>query len=124
MTANAPENRRSEAYRAGRGAETLAALTLRLKGYRIVARGYRSRVGEIDIVAERRGIVVFVEVKARATPTEAADALGNRQRRRIARAAEAFLAGRRGDFVGARFDVVLIVPGRLPRHLIDAWRPE
>ena len=114
--------RRAERY--GRHAESLAAWLLRLKGYRILARGYRSRVGELDIVARRGRVLAFVEVKARGDVSEAAEALRPAQRSRIARAAEAFQASRpelRALLV--RFDVVLVAPGRRPHHLPDAWRP-
>ena len=115
---------RRAAWRAGRWAERLAALLLRVKGYRILARGLRSRVGELDIVARRGGVLAAVEVKTRAREVEALLAVTPRQRRRIARAAEAFRS-RQGD--GARltirFDVVLVLPWRRPRHIMDAWRP-
>ena len=57
--------KKQQAWKFGRFAEGLAAWHLRFRGYRIVARGFRSTVGEIDIVARRGRILVFVEVKAR-----------------------------------------------------------
>lgn len=116
--------RRQLAERRGRGAERLAAVLLRLKGYRVLARGFRLAVGEIDLVACRGGTVAFVEVKRRGDLIEAVESISSRQRRRIARAAEAFMAGR-PDLAGKdqRFDVVLVAPRRLPRHILDAWRP-
>ena len=115
---------RRRAYGAGRKAETLAAWWLRLKGYRILARGLRLPVGEIDLVARRGGCLAFVEVKRRATLAAALEAVTPHQRRRILRAAETWLAGR-PDLAGldVRFDALLLVPGRRPRHLPDAWRP-
>ncbi|MBM3523954.1 MAG: YraN family protein, partial [Alphaproteobacteria bacterium] len=100
-----------------------AALLLRLKGFRILARGQRSRLGEIDLVARRGGLLVFVEVKARADAALAAEAVTPRQRQRIARAARAYLAGR-PTLQGCtqRFDVVLLGRGSWPRHVPDAWR--
>ena len=117
--------RRRGAYRAGRWAELLCTQLLRLKGYRIVARGFRLPVGEIDIVARKSDMVVCIEVKARRTLSDAAAAVTPQQRRRIARAAEAFIAGR-DEFaaLGVRFDVMLVTPGRLPRHIKDAFRPD
>ncbi len=99
-------------------------MLLRLKGYRILARGFRLPVGEIDLVAARGGVVAFVEVKRRGDLVGAIEAISSRQRRRIARAAEAFMAAR-PDLAGKdqRFDVVLVAPRRLPRHILDAWRP-
>ena len=108
---------------AGRWAERLAAWRLRLSGYRVVARNYRSPAGEIDLVVRRGRTLVFVEVKARASLAAAVEAIRPGQQRRIRNAATSFLA--RYPNLGGhdlRFDVVLVVPGRLPRHLADAWR--
>lgn len=116
--------RRRRANRRGRGAETLAAGLLRLKGYRILARGFRVPTGEIDIVAARGRTLAFVEVKARESRATALEAVGFQQRGRIIRAAEHFLAQNAGlNGYDVRFDVIAIVPGRLPEHITDAWRP-
>lgn len=116
---------RRAAERRGRVAEWLAAWTLRLKGYRILAHGFRSPVGEIDLVARRGRTLVFIEVKARGQLVAAAEALAPRQRQRIARAALAFLQRHSGlAELDIRFDVLWVLPWRLPRHLVDAWRPE
>jgi len=96
---------------------------LRLRGYRVLARRFRVPVGEIDIVARRGSVVAFVEVKARPSADAALESLTPRQRRRIARAALAFLQARPGlEMLVLRFDLVLVTPWRLPRHLEDAWR--
>ncbi len=115
------ERRRREA--AGRRAELVCVWHLRLRGWRILARRMRSPVGEIDIVAARRGLIAFIEVKARRDLALAAHSVTPRQRRRIRRAAEAFLQ-QRPDLAGRdmQFDVMLVAPWRAPRHLIDAWR--
>jgi putative endonuclease len=119
----APAPARFDAWRRGRLAETLCVWHLRLRGYRVLARGYRVPVGEIDIIARRRGVVAAIEVKARDTFDEAVTAVTPRQRRRIARAFAQFLAGRRHlAALTQRFDVMLVVPYRLPRHLGNAWR--
>ena len=88
----APRPERVAAFRVGISAESRAAAYLVAKGYRIVARRFRSPVGEVDIVARRRGVLVFVEVKARSTLDAAAESLLPRQQRRIADAAGAWLA--------------------------------
>jgi putative endonuclease len=115
------EHRRS-AVRRGLMAETACVWLLRLKGYRVLARQYRVPVGEVDILARRGSIVAAIEVKARDHWDQAAEAVGRRQRRRIARATEQFLASR-PDLAGCqiRFDVMLVVPRRWPRHLPGAW---
>jgi putative endonuclease len=113
---------RKDAERRGRRGEMLAALLLRCKGYRILGRRVKTRAGEIDLVAQSpSGIVCFVEVKARPDQGLAAEAVSLRQRARIVRAAELFLAGRPET---VRFDVITVVPGRFPSHLRDAWRAD
>ena len=88
----APRPERQVAFRLGLSAESRAAAYLIAKGYRIVARRWRSPVGEVDIVARRRQVLVFVEVKARARLDDAAESVTERQQRRIAAAAAAWLA--------------------------------
>jgi putative endonuclease len=113
---------RQRAHRLGHVAEMRAVWRLRLAGYSILARRYRTRLGEIDIVARRGGILAFVEVKARADTAAALDALGGRQFGRVARAATLFLAHHPCHAVcSVRFDAVL-VSGLWPRHLPDVWR--
>jgi len=114
---------RRDAWSRGQRAEALAAWWLRLKGYRIVGRQFRVPAGEIDLIARRGRVLALIEVKARGDLTAASEAIGAQQRARIARAAEAFLQ-RQPRLAGLdlRFDVVLVTPGRLPRHLPDAWR--
>jgi len=110
--------------RAGRTAETVAATMLRLKGYRVLARRFRGVRGEVDLIARRGSVLAFVEVKRRPTIVAAAESVSPRQRARIAAAAEEFIAAHpRLSGLGIRFDAILVAPGKLPRHLVDAWRP-
>jgi putative endonuclease len=117
-----PSPQRRAAFRRGLSAETRAVVLLLVKGYRILARRWQSPVGEIDIVARRRGVLIFVEVKARARLDDAAEAVSERQRRRIAAAAEAWLAIH-PEHASAeiRFDAVLVMPRRWPRHIVAAF---
>ncbi len=117
--------RRRAAFRRGDRAELFCLWHLRLKGYRILARRYRTPVGEIDLVARRGGVLAAIEVKARGDLRMASEAVTARQRQRIARALSYFLANR-PDLarLSPRFDVMLVAPRRLPRHLVDAWRAE
>lgn len=102
----------------GVNAETLAALWLQGKFYRILARGYRIREGEIDIVAQRGRTIAFVEVKARPTLDDAAVAITEQKRRRISRAARHWLAAHpRAANCFLRGDAIFVAPGRLPRHV-------
>jgi putative endonuclease len=116
----APE--RVAAFQTGLSAETRAAAYLIAKGYRILARRFRSPYGEIDIVARRRTLLAFVEVKARASLDEAAYAVTPRQQQRIIHAAQAWLMTHpeHAQF-DLRFDAMLIAPKRLPRHLLAAF---
>ena len=115
---------RRQDWRRGRRGERLAAWWLRLKGYRILARDLRTPVGEIDIVARRGRVLALVEVKLRPRAAAALEAISPRQQQRIVRAAGAFLQRHRklAD-LDLRFDTVVVVPGRWPRHVPDAWRP-
>jgi putative endonuclease len=118
----APRPERVVAFRLGLSAESRAAAFLVAKGYRILARRFRSPAGEIDIVARRRGTLVFVEVKARERFDDAAEAVIPRQQRRIIAAAEAWLAMHPDDASGEiRFDVMLVAPKSLPRHIQGAF---
>ncbi len=114
---------RHRRYRLGRHAELICAWHLRMRGWRILARRYRSPVGEIDIVARRGRLIAFVEVKARRDRARALESVTEHQRRRVRRAAELFVGAHPSlaalDF---RFDVMVVSPWSLPHHVIDAWR--
>jgi putative endonuclease len=117
-----PRPERRAAFRLGLTAEVKAAALLLAKGYRIVARRWRSPVGEIDLVARRGRVLVFVEVKARGRLDDAAESVTPRQRRRIVAGANAWLASHQGDATrDIRFDVVLVAPRRWPRHIPAAF---
>ncbi len=119
-TASAPRKRK--AYRLGVGAEAQASLLLSSKGYRILGRRVRLSPVEIDLVAARHGTVAFVEVKARDTVERAIEAVGPALQRRIVRAGADWLS-RNPDYADhvLRFDIVAIAPGRLPRHIPNAF---
>lgn len=114
---------RRAAFHRGRRGESLALLLLRLKGYRILARDLRTPAGEIDIVARRGRTLAMIEVKWRDSWAEAAVAVTPRQQSRIAAAARLFLArhARHAD-CAVRFDIMLVVPRRWPRHIVNAWQ--
>ena len=113
---------RLAAFRTGLSAETRAAAYLIAKGYRILAKRFRTPYGEIDIVARKRNLLAFIEVKARASFDDAAYAVTARQQARIIDAAQAWLMvhPEHADFE-LRFDAMLIAPRRLPRHLLAAF---
>jgi putative endonuclease len=115
--------RRRAAYRRGHAGERLAALRLLLTGYRILARRYRTKVGEIDLIAQRGDVIAFIEVKRRDAFATGLEAVTPRARTRIRRAAELYL--RRNPALAdraLRFDVMVITPWAWPRHIVDAWR--
>lgn len=107
----------------GRRAEEAAAGALRAEGWSILGARLRTPAGEIDLVAERDGLLAFVEVKARPSLAMAAEALGPRQRARLLAAAEAWLAANPGHgAAGIRFDVLLADPAGRVRRIADAFR--
>jgi len=108
-------------WRKGLRAERWAVFLLRLKGYSINEQRYTSPFGEIDIIAERSGVMVFVEVKSRTNFLNAKESIKPSQRRRIEKAATLYMAKRQHQGYGVRFDAILSVGWRL-RHLVDAWR--
>jgi len=113
---------RVAAFRTGLSAESRAAAYLMAKGYRILAKRFRTPHGEIDLVARKRNLVAFVEVKARPSLDEAAYAVTPRQQARIIAAAQAWLmAHPEHENFELRFDAMLIAPRRLPRHLLAAF---
>jgi putative endonuclease len=115
-------SRRAAARVFGLRAEGLAVLWLRLKGFRILARNYAAAGGEIDIVARRGALVVFVEVKARPSLEAAQVAIDARKIARISRAVRVWLAAQPWAVRCAlRGDAVLVAPGRLPRHAPGAF---
>jgi putative endonuclease len=104
--------------RRGRLSEALAAAVLMAKGYRILGRRVKTRAGEIDIIAVKGKRLAFVEVKRRATREDAEAAVSARQAARIRQASDLWLAHRpRYHGHVFSFDVLLLVPGRLPRHI-------
>ena len=112
-----PSKRRS-AERKGHKGETIAVILLMLKGYRIVARRYKTRLGEVDIIARKRDLIAMVEVKARNTLGEAMDAVDRTAMRRIEAAGDIWLAKQR-DFarLSVRYDLVAIMPRKWPVHV-------
>jgi putative endonuclease len=107
----------------GMRAETAACAALSADGFAILGRRLRNAAGEIDIVAERDGLLVFVEVKCRADLTRAAYALGARQQARLMAAAEFLLGANPGwGKAGVRFDVLLVDRAGRVRRVTDAIR--
>jgi putative endonuclease len=120
-----PRDRRRRAFRRGFRAETIALLYLMAKGYRPLARRYGGKGGEIDLIVRRGEAVVFVEVKARDELDAAIEAIGPGKQRAFTRAAARWLANNPwAATLDLRADAILILPWRLPRHIVDAFALE
>lgn len=116
---------RKKAEQAGRRAETLAALTLQLKGYVIVARRAKNPRGEVDLIARRGKVLAFIEVKMRQEPSDPATILTPKQMSRIVNGATGWAASRTWtQNCRWRYDFVLVIPWCWPVHIEDAWRPQ
>jgi putative endonuclease len=116
-------HRRRQHERRGHRGEWLASLALMLKGYRIVERRYRTKLGEIDLIARRGDLVLVVEVKVRSTLVQAMEAIGRMSERRIADAADLWLM-RQPDHarLSIRFDMVAVLPRRWPVHVENIFQ--
>lgn len=116
-------SRQRRSYRAGRLAEDVAALWLRLHGWRIVARRLQTSAVEVDLVAMRGGVLAFVEVKYRPTPDAAVFALSpaaaDRLRRAAAAAGPAIARRQRRPDAAIRCDLIALAPFSWPRHLVN-----
>lgn len=128
MTAERPRGRAARGRTAqarGVTAEQAACAALERDGWTVLARRLRTAAGEIDVVAERDGLLAFIEVKARPDLLTAAAALGPRQRARLLAAGEIALAGNPGwGHAGVRFDVLLVDDAGRVRRVADAFRSE
>lgn len=121
---DAARAKRGAAEARGRRAEERAADALRAEGWAILAGRVRTPAGELDLIAERDGLLAFVEVKSRPTLAEAALALSARQRSRLMAAAEVWMAAHPGHgSAGTRFDVIVVAErDGAVRRIADAFR--
>ncbi|MFC3096490.1 YraN family protein [Alteraurantiacibacter palmitatis] len=115
--------KRQKAEARGRQGEQQAAEWLRLQGWEILASRVKTRLGEIDLVARRAGVVAFVEVKWRSKPADLDLAIDDHRLRRVAAAAEAVAHEYAAQGEDIRIDVILLAPGINPRHITNAWQP-
>lgn len=120
-----PSTRGRAAHARGVAAESAAATALEHDGWTVLARRLRTPAGEIDLVAQKDGLLALIEVKARPRLAGAAVALGARQRARLLGAAELVLAAHPDWGVGGvRFDVMLVDAEGQVRRVADAFRQE
>lgn len=110
-------------YKKGMFAEYVAIIFLVLKGYRILKHRYKTRYGEIDVVARRGHVIAFIEVKSRKTEEGALEAVHPKTQRRIENAAKDFIS-RNSQLCGNssfRFDVITVSKPFRIKHLDNAW---
>lgn len=116
------KRRRQKAERRGHFAETLAAVALMLKGYRIVARRFKTKAGEVDLIARKQDLIALVEVKARSSERAAVDAVTATAARRIGAAGDIWLSRQKDAAqLSIRCDIIAVLPWRWPRHFPDAF---
>ncbi len=111
-----------KSYKNGVIAELVAAIYLLLKGYRILERRYKTKVGEIDLIAKKGGFIVFCEIKYRPNIDSAFESISQKQQGRILRAAEYYLNSK-SEYANynIRLDAIAISPYKLPHHIKSAW---
>lgn len=115
--------KRKLAEQKGRRAEMIARIWLRLKGYRILNYRFKTKVGEIDIIAKKGKSLAIIEVKARQTKAAALESITYKQRQRIERTTQLWLKKTKNNNIQSpRFDIIAIVPNRFPIHIKQAWR--
>ncbi|HET8996806.1 MAG TPA: YraN family protein [Acetobacteraceae bacterium] len=113
------------AHRRGVDAEAAACAALERDGWCVLARRLRTGAGEVDVVAQRDGLLAIVEVKARPRLADAAVALAPRQQARLLAAASVILAEHPGwGAKGVRFDLLLVDAGGRIRRIADAFRAD
>lgn len=119
----ARQNRGRQAYKRGVDAEAIAAAALQADGWIVLAQRLRTDAGEVDLLAERDGVLAVVEVKARARLTQAAQAVSPRQRARLLAAAEIILVDHpEWGRAGVRCDILLVDEAKRVRRIADAFR--
>jgi len=122
MPVSSRSKTRQRNERRGRWAEGLAVLALRLKGYRLLARRFKSGPGEVDLIMRRGDVTAFIEVKVRSTADLAIEAVTDFQTRRIAAAARLWMAKDPKAALGiCRFDIVAVSPYQWPKHIPNAF---
>lgn len=113
---------RRKAHRKGFWAEYLAAAYLIFKGYRIAHMRYKTKLGEIDIVARKRDLAIFIEVKAREDVQKGVDAVTYPSQKRIKNASDIWLSNQKNPhLLSQRYDIIVVRPWQLPVHFFDAF---
>ena len=115
--------RRQRAERQGRDAERWASVWLRLQGWKLLASRVKTPRGEIDLIMRRSGVVAFIEVKWRKRAQDLDYAIDEYRLGRVAAAVDCVAHDYVREGEDMRIDVMLLAPGALPRHIVNAWQP-
>lgn len=119
---NTQSRRRAE--QRGRRGEIFAEIALITRGFRVVARRFKTKAGEVDLIARRGKLIVIVEVKARKTLSEAHDAVTSTALRRIEAAGDIWLARQKDHAeLSIRYDLIAVLPGKWPVHVPSIHMP-
>lgn len=122
MGNHSEENHRRKAHLKGQLAEYLAVIYLTFKGYRIAHLRYKTKLGEIDIIARKGDLAIFVEVKARKNIQTGVDAVSYPSQTRIKNASDLWLAKQKNPhLISQRYDIIVIAPWQRPIHFLDAF---
>ncbi len=115
--------KRQRAEKRGRVGEGRAALWLQMQGWRVLERRRKTPRGEIDLICKRGRLIAFIEVKWRNSAADLDHAIDEYRLRRVAAAVEVVAHEYATADEDIRIDVILLAPGRLPRHIVNAWQP-
>lgn len=122
MNNKSVKHARRKANLKGHFAEYYAAFYLMLKGYRIANLRHKTKLGEIDIIARKRDLAIFIEVKARADLQKGVDAVSYHSQTRIKNASDLWLAKQKNPHkISQRYDIIVVRPWRWPVHFLDAF---
>lgn len=120
---SASASKKQQAFLRGLHAESMVGVYMMLRGCKILARRYKTPVGEIDLIARRGKTILFVEVKARANKAQALEAVHVQAQGRIIRAAQYFISQHpRYNSYAMRFDVAAFCPPFRVHYLDNAWQ--
>ncbi|MDJ0977704.1 MAG: YraN family protein [Erythrobacter sp.] len=115
--------KRVMADKRGREGEAEAARWLTQQGWEVLGERVKTKLGEIDLIARKPGLVAFIEVKWRSRAADLATAIDERRLARVAAAVEAVGHEYAANGEDMRIDVILLAPGSVPRHIENAWMP-
>jgi putative endonuclease len=117
----AARNHKQKTYELGLKAEKMAAGYLTLKGYKVLEERYKTPYGEIDLIAQKKNLIAFIEVKARQTKEQALESITPRMKKRISQAALFYISQNDVPAMDYRFDLMAVTIPFSIDHLKNAW---